>query len=103
MTRAGDFRAVLRRGRRVSTPSAVIHMLDRDSGPIRFGFIVSKAVGGAVTRNAVKRRLRASCRDMISELGASRDVVIRALPGIDVRTWPELHSELSEGMRRIVR
>ena len=46
----------------------------------RAGFIVSKAVGNAVTRNRVKRQLR---HQMAVELGQTPsvvDVVVRALP-----------------------
>ncbi len=48
--------------------------------PARFGFVVSKAVGGAVQGNAVKRRLRSICAERISAGAAGVDVVIRALP-----------------------
>lgn len=43
------------------------------------GFVVSKKVGGAVTRNRVKRRLRHLTAQMTSPFPT--DVVVRALPG----------------------
>lgn len=48
--------------------------------PARAGFVVSKAVGDAVTRNRVKRRLRHLMRDRLSALPASSLIVVRALP-----------------------
>lgn len=42
------------------------------------GFVVSKAVGDAVTRNRVKRRLRHLVVGM--QPGFAADVVVRALP-----------------------
>jgi ribonuclease P protein component len=49
--------------------------------PSRFGFIVSKQVGNAVTRNLVKRRLREIAWHVISEgQRQGLDVVVRALP-----------------------
>lgn len=46
----------------------------------RVGFVVSKAVGNAVTRNRVKRRLRHLCRPLVEELEDGTVVVVRALP-----------------------
>ena len=41
---------------------------------------MSKAVGGAVVRNRVKRRLRALVRPLVMTSEQSCDVVVRALP-----------------------
>ncbi|MEV6925366.1 ribonuclease P protein component [Dactylosporangium sp. NPDC051485] len=49
-------------------------------GAVRAGFVVSKAVGGAVVRNRVKRRLRHLVRERIADLPAGSVLVVRALP-----------------------
>ncbi|WP_425553782.1 ribonuclease P protein component [Dactylosporangium salmoneum] len=49
-------------------------------GSARAGFVVSKAVGGAVVRNRVKRRLRHLVRERIADLPAGSVLVVRALP-----------------------
>jgi len=47
----------------------------------RVGFVVSRAVGGAVVRNRVKRRLRALSRPLVMADATQRyHVVVRALP-----------------------
>ena len=69
------------------------------AGPARFGFIVTKAVGGAVTRNTVKRRLRAVGHAVLPSVARGTDVVIRALPGSAAVPWTTLHSEISDGLQ----
>jgi ribonuclease P protein component len=49
------------------------------SGP-RIGFVVSAAVGNAVTRNRVKRRLRHLAATHVADTPVGIDIVIRALP-----------------------
>jgi ribonuclease P protein component len=101
VTRPADFRTAVRKGRRLSTSSVVVHLVARDdSGPTRFGFIVTKAVGGAVVRNRVRRRLRAVCRDILPTMESGTNVVVRALPAsVDV-TWGTLHSEITEAIEK---
>jgi ribonuclease P protein component len=48
--------------------------------PSIFGFIVSKAVGNAVTRNLVKRRLREIAVHTLRAYPQGLSVVVRALP-----------------------
>jgi ribonuclease P protein component len=94
---AADFKAAVRRGRRVHTAHAVVYLAPRDpSASTRFGFIVGKNVGGAVQRNLVRRRLRSIGRDLLVDNATGRDVVVRALPGVDQLPWDTLHTEISE-------
>ena len=100
VTRPDDFRAAVRRGRRVATGHAVLHVRRRGDldGPARFGFIVTKAVGGAVTRNTMKRRLRAVSHSVLPKLEGGSDIVIRALPGSHEVDWATLQSEIGAGL-----
>ena len=50
-----------------------------DAPPV-VGLIVSRAVGGSVVRNQVKRRLRHLSAARLSGLPAGTQVVLRALP-----------------------
>lgn len=97
MVKPSDFRAIVRRGRRTSSPSTLIYRVERDpADPARFGFIVAKTVGNAVERNLVRRRMRAVCRSIVDAGGRGSDVVVRALPGSAQRDWASLSAEMHE-------
>jgi len=54
------------------------------------GFVVPKAVGGAVTRNKVRRRLRGLVVELRDALPAGADVVVRALPAAALASYEAL-------------
>jgi ribonuclease P protein component len=104
MRRSKDFRRTTRRGLRVSRPTLVVHAVPAPDGP-RIGFVVSGALGNAVTRNRVKRRLRHLAMAHVADTPVGIDVVVRALPRAatdpaDVPTdfgsaWHEMVSRLA--------
>ncbi|MBW4032187.1 MAG: ribonuclease P protein component [Acidobacteria bacterium] len=99
VVRAEDFRAVVRRGRRSVTPSAVYYQLPREPGaPVRFGIIVAKSVGNAVDRNLVRRRYRALGRELVQAGAHGVDVVVRALPGAAQQSWTGLSGDMNAAL-----
>jgi ribonuclease P protein component len=92
---ADDFRVVLRRGRRVAAGSVVVSIMPTsDDTDARFGFIVTKKVGNAVSRNKVRRRMRAIARELVDGGLTGMDVVVRAAPSASDIEWARLRSEL---------
>jgi len=69
-------------------------------GPARFGFIVSRQVGGAVVRNTVRRRLKALCAEALPTLSPGNDIVIRALPSAATIPFGELRDEVVRCLAR---
>jgi ribonuclease P protein component len=65
------------------------------AGIPRFGFIVSKAVGNAVTRNLIRRRLKSVARSLLGVVALDVDIVIRALPSVTGVSWTQLSDEVS--------
>ena len=63
------------------------------------GFVVSKAVGNAVTRNRVKRRLRAVVQGHLPEMPREVRIVVRALPPSVGLTFAELEGDLLGALR----
>ncbi len=82
---SADFTAAFRgpRGARAGSTLIVVHAAQADTRaglPPRVGFVVSKAVGGAVVRNRTKRRLRAILAGRLESVPAGTDLVVRANP-----------------------
>jgi ribonuclease P protein component len=69
-----------------------------DSVPARAGFVVSKAVGGAVVRNVVRRRLRHLVRDRMADLPAGSTLVVRALPAAADLPYDRLAADLDAAL-----
>ncbi|WP_370289307.1 ribonuclease P protein component [Nocardioides sp.] len=104
---AEDFRTVSRRGRRAGSRTVVVHLLAPEGEqavgvPARAGFVVSKAVGVAVVRNRVKRRLRHLVRERQHLLPAGCRVVVRAQPAAAQAGSEELAADLDRCLSRAV-
>jgi ribonuclease P protein component len=77
----------------------VVVYLARTAEPTRFvGFAVSKAVGGAVVRNRVRRRLRAIIAGELPTLPAGARVVVRALPAAATAPFAALSSDVHSAL-----
>jgi ribonuclease P protein component len=81
-----EFTATVRRGRRGKSGLVAVHLDDAPVGstgelePARVGFVVSRAVGPAVVRNRVLRRLRHLMAARLARLPIGSRVVVRAFP-----------------------
>ena len=71
--------------------------------PRRLGFVVSKAVGGAVVRNRTKRRLRALVAQRLDGIPTSVDLVVRANPPAGQASSRELEQAPDPLLRRVVK
>lgn len=95
------FSEVVRRGTRAGGPLLVLHLHPGDGRPPRVGLVVSRAVGPAVTRNLVKRRLRHLMRDRLPSLPTGSALVVRALPPAASASYVDLGTELDRGLTRL--
>ena len=94
-----------RGGARVGSRLLVLHATRTDTRagcPPRVGFVVSKAVGGAVVRNRVKRRLRALVASRLTALPAGVDLVVRATPAAASATSHQLESVLDPLWHKVI-
>lgn len=78
LRRRKDFKVVYNAGRVVSGRYVVMYIRENRRSENRWGFVVSKKVGGAVTRNLVKRRLREMTRKIQEKVKPGFDLVVIA-------------------------
>jgi ribonuclease P protein component len=108
MRRGAEFALTVRTGIRAGRPSVVGHLLVRDDAvhrgePARVGFVVSRAVGSAVTRNRVKRRLRELVRGYLQSLPGGSLLVVRANAAAAHASQADLAADLDLVIRRLLR
>ena len=91
------FRTVINRGRKAGCEGVNISVLDRGPGGVRLGLAVKAP--DAVTRNRIKRRLRAALHEAVSSADVgSVDVVVRARPPADRIAFQELVKTAKVGL-----
>jgi ribonuclease P protein component len=108
-----EFKRTQRSGRRAGGTMVVGHLLTV-VGPLpadavqkgtvpKVGFIVSRAVGSAVVRNRVKRRLRELMRGRIASLPGGCFLVLRAHPAAAGARQADLAADLDLVLGRLLR
>ncbi len=103
MTRSTEFGATVSKGNKAAQPDLVLYTRSDETGEPgpRIGLVVSKAVGNAVQRHRVSRRLRHAARILLDDLDPADRVVIRALPSSRNAISPRLEQELRTALQRI--
>lgn len=71
-----------------------------DQAAPRFGFIVSRQVGSAVTRNTIRRRLKAVCAEALPSVRGGASIVIRALPSAATADFADLRADVIRCLER---
>jgi len=98
--RGGDIKQVFKDGRWISERRLTLHFRRSLQPETRWGVVVSRRVGGAVTRNLVKRRLRELCRLFDQEIPPGWDLLLVARKGADQALFTDLHKDLEKAIRR---
>ena len=76
LVQKAQFDAVYRAGKRRSSSHFTAFMKANNRMQSRFGFSIKKALGGAVVRNRIRRRMREIVRLHREEIPSGWDVVI---------------------------
>lgn len=109
LRRRGDFVRATKSGARASSALFTVQMATRPEAPDaapRFGFTVTKKVGGAVERNRIRRRLKEALRlHGPRPLGAKpgRDYVFVARRAALAAAFADIVTQMTEGLARLNR
>jgi ribonuclease P protein component len=94
-----DYRVTVRTGTRGAGRTLVVHLAPGvGEGPARVGLVVSRSLGGAVVRNAVRRRLRPLLRQRLVQFPTGSRVVVRALPEAAAASSARLADDLDAAL-----
>jgi ribonuclease P protein component len=116
LLRRAEFEAVYRAGRRRASKQFVVFVLPhaastevpaapRQAGaaqgarPARFGVSVKRALGNAVTRNRIRRRIREILRLRREEFSTGWDIVIHPRGSVATAPFAPLAEELAQLIR----
>ena len=108
MRSSDDFKRTVRTGRRAGASAIAGHLLlavgpvQSDTAP-KVGLVVSRAVGSAVVRNRVKRRLRELMRRRVASLPGGCLLVLRAHPAAAGASQADLAADLDLVLGRLLR
>jgi ribonuclease P protein component len=105
MRRRTEFATAVRGGSRYGRPLVVGHLTMRPDAdePPKVGFIVSRAVGQAVVRNRVRRRLRHLAAGYLHSLPRGSLLVLRANPRAATARQADLAAEVDVVVRALLR
>ena len=98
LRRKAEFGAVTRRGRRRGGRHLTVFALPARGARPRAGVTVGKAVGIAVVRNRVRRRVKSILERLLAATPV--DVVVVARPGAGQATFSDLEAELDAALGR---
>jgi ribonuclease P protein component len=94
LVRRGEFDAVYRAGKRRSNSHFTVFLRANQLPHSRFGFSIKKALGGAVARNRIRRRVREIVRCHRLEIPAGWDIVIHPKSNVAKAEFAALTADL---------
>ncbi len=102
LLRHADFDRVYQKGRRLFSAHLTAFYLRREAGEgLRVGFTVGRALGSAVDRNRMKRRLREAVRMSRPEINIGVDVVINPKKSLLRAEFDDLRKEVTRTFETI--
>jgi ribonuclease P protein component len=94
LVRRGEFDAVYRAGKRRSSSHFTVFFRANELPQSRFGVSIKKALGSAVVRNRIRRRVREIVRCHRAEIPAGWDIVIHPKSAVAKTPFVTLSTDL---------
>jgi ribonuclease P protein component len=94
LTRRAEFDAVYRNGRRRSSRQFTVFFAANGLAESRFGMSVGRALGGAVVRNRIRRRVREILRLDRGEIPTGWDIIVHPRASVAKAEFASLGDEL---------
>jgi ribonuclease P protein component len=100
--RSADFRRIYTQGSRINSPYFAAFCLHGHApeAESKAGFTTPRALGGAVIRNRIKRRMREAVRRCLGELGSGWEIVFNPRRSVLTATREELEREVKRVIGR---
>ena len=102
LTRRAEFDAVYRNGRRRSSRQFTVFFAANGLGESRFGMSVGRALGGAVVRNQIRRRVREILRLDRREIPSGWDIIVHPRASVAGGEFAPLREELLALLRNSI-
>lgn len=95
-----DYRRIYDEGQKFAGPLfAAFYRRSEAGGVARVGFTTPKALGPAVARNRIKRRLREAVRVQLPEVATGWEIVLNPRRAVLDAEFPRLEAEISRLFR----
>jgi ribonuclease P protein component len=101
LVRRGEFDAVYRAGKRRSSSHFTVFFRANQLPVSRFGFSIKKALGGAVVRNRIRRRIREIVRCHRLDLPVGWDIVVHPKSSVGRAEFLGLAEDLLRLMKSV--
>jgi len=99
--RSKDFRRVYDDGAKFSGPLfSAFCLRNNKEGCVKVGFTCPRALGGAVIRNRIKRRVREAVRTRLDRVGPGWEIVINPRSRAMIAPFPQLELEVEKLFQR---
>jgi ribonuclease P protein component len=95
LRKRAEFDRVYKSGERHSSANMTVIFLAAPGRGARVGFTAGKALGGAVERNRIRRRLREAVRRHLGELRAPAEVVFHPRRSVLRADFSQLEAEVT--------
>lgn len=93
---SADIQRVRQSSRSWRHPLVILLVQESDNEVSRFGFITSRRVGNAVTRNRAKRLLREAVQHRLTKVGGGKDCIFIARQRIVSATFADVDRAVAQ-------